>query len=170
MEYGRLTGYFTTVVRDGGDDITVPLEGSVSIHPAISHFTCDGVTVLPAEAVVGLVEGHLTYEGDQFIDLASTSSEGQNPPLFAYRLVSHFSYADQQVRFDSFYFYLPPGETVDLTTVTPVANADEPGIIVGPRGLTGLTGPTGTVGGNWYDTGPGEVEPDLALLFANTLL
>ena len=167
MEYGRLTGYFSTVIRSGSADITVPLSGFITVVAATSHLLLDHITILPTPVLVPLVDGTMTYAGHDYLELIATDSVNANPVSFLYRIIPELSYNGSPVRYDPFYVALPTGSEVDLASVAPVPNTITHGLIVGPPGPIG---PGGTVSGDWYDEGPGEVEPDLALLFENTQL
>lgn len=158
VNYGTVVGQFLLAYADGTDpDLFpdgVPAKGSIYFRPSPAKLldassTPNPVTILPA-----VVEATLDSEGYVFgpdgtrgITLVATDDADLNPTGWTW--TAEFRLTDQDdvpVSVASYSFQLPSDTTVDLTTLSPVPDANGTYYLVGPKGDKGDTGDTGPAG------------------------
>lgn len=157
--YGTVTGRFLLAYADAEDlDVYpdgVPCKGSVLLTPSASYVK--NVTASPAPVTIlpATIECFLDSEGyilgsdsTRGVRLVATDDTDNNPVDWTWRV--DFRLTDQSDTptrgIPTFYFELPAGQTVDLTTVSPVPDANGVYYLTGPQGATGATGATGPTG------------------------
>lgn len=120
MKYGRVTGTFTTAVKNSsGANELLPLQGRIEIEPAVSHVIVDGQMVLPTTVTLTLVNG-VVHDGPRaYVDLLATNNPGQNPRSYLYRAEPHLTFQGKSIFFKPFYFALPGDETTSLSKLVP---------------------------------------------------
>lgn len=156
--YGTVTGRFLLAYADGVDLDSnpdgVPCKGTVLLTPSASYVknvtaSPAPVTILPATIECQLdSEGYLLgSDATRGVRLVATDDADNNPVDWTWR--ADFRLTDQDGTatrgIPTFYFELPQGTTVDLTTVSPVPDANGVYYLTGPQGATGPQGPSGTV-------------------------
>jgi len=146
VDYGTVVGQFLLAYADSNDvDLFPdgqPAKGSIFFTPSPSKLlnassTPNPVTVVPQTVEVqldneGYIEG---YSGERGVRLVATDDVDLNPLNWTWSV--EFRLTDQQdvpVPIASFSFSLPAGQTVDLTTLTPVPDANGTYYLVGPTG------------------------------------
>jgi len=146
VDYGTVVGQFLLAYADSNDvDLFPdgqPAKGSIFFTPSPSKLlnassSPNPVTVVPQTVEVqldndGYIEG---YSGERGVRLVATDDADLNPQDWTWGV--EFRLTDQQdvpVPIASFSFELPAGQTVDLTTITPVPDANGTYYLVGPTG------------------------------------
>ena len=161
VDYGTVVGQFLLAYADSNDvDLFPdgqPAKGSIFFTPSPAKLlntssSPNPVTVVPQTVEVqldndGYIEG---YSGERGVRLVATDDADLNPQDWTWGV--EFRLTDQQdvpVPIASFSFSLPAGQTVDLTTLTPVPDADGTYYLVGPTGPanTLTVGTTSTLAG-----------------------
>jgi hypothetical protein len=165
LSYGTVTGRFILAYGDsndsGAEPDAIPAAGAVYFTASpifIKDVTASpaAVTILPAvvEATLdseGYICGYGTTRG---VNLIATDDPQGNPVDWTWSV--EFRLTDQDgtpVALPGFSFELPSGETVDLTVLSPVPNADGTFYLVGPTGATGPAGPANTLSVGTVTTG-----------------
>jgi hypothetical protein len=155
ISYGTVTGRFILAYGDSNDSgpepDAIPAAGAVYFTASpvfIKDATADpaAVTILPTvvEATLdsdGYICGFGTTRG---VNLVATDDPQGNPVNWTWAV--EFRLTDQAgtpVALPGFSFSLPSGQTVDLTVLSPVPDANGTFYLVGPTGPTGPTGPAG---------------------------
>ena len=126
--YGRVKGRFLAGVEDSADaglepDIA-PLVGYVVFTAGINDFRMvnavpDPVTVYVAPIQVNLDEsGYITSVNDKLVSLFATNDPDGSPVGWRWKVSFYLKYNGREVPIPSFWFELPEGRVVDLTTVT----------------------------------------------------
>lgn len=158
VNFGTVVGQFLLAYADsddaGPEPDGEPAKGSIFFRPSPikllnASATPNPVTVLPAVVECLLdTEGYLLgYPGDRGVRLVATDDPDMNPTGWTWTV--EFRLTDQDdvpVSLPSFSIELPSDTTVDLTTVSPVADANGVFYLVGPQGIQGETGPEGPQG------------------------
>jgi len=146
VDYGTVVGQFLLAYADSNDvDLFPdgqPAKGSIFFTPSPSKLlnassTPNPVTVVPQTVEVQLdSEGYIEgYSGDRGVRLVATDDVDLNPLDWTWGV--EFRLTDQQdvpVPLAGFSFELPAGDTIDLTTLTPVPDANGTFYLVGPAG------------------------------------
>lgn len=152
MQFGTVTGRILATIADRVTDPdvnpdVVPVGGKVVFTPSVSAAisSSEGAIVLPTpiEAVLDS-EGYLSLNGERGVSLVATDSPDLNPTGFTYTV----TFADLQfdkfkLSYKPFSIAVPAGQTVDLSTLTPVGSSNGAIII---RGAQGERGPQGDPG------------------------
>ena len=155
LSYGTVTGRFILAYGDSSDigpePDAVPAAGSVFFTASpifIKDVTASpaAVTILPAVVQADLdIDGYICgHEDTRGVNLIATDDPQGSPVDWTWSV--EFRLTDQDgtpVALPSFSFELPSGETVDLTSVSPVPSANGTFYLIGPKGDTGSTGPAG---------------------------
>lgn len=102
-------------------------------------------TILP-----GRVTATTDAAGQISVELIATDNESLNPTGWTWSVVINIPRSRWSAQPYGFAFELPAGETVDLTTVTPVPVAGGTAMVQGPAGPAGPPGPGG-IGGSVVD-------------------
>jgi len=159
LSYGTVTGRFLLAYADSNDSESnpdaVPAQGTVYFTPSpnyIKDVTASPapVTILPASVECALdSEGYVIgYTGDRGVRLIATDDPQGNPVDWTWKV--NFRLTDASgtpVRtIPDFSFELLGGTTVDLTSASPVPDANGTYYLIGPTGPTGATGATGSTG------------------------
>ena len=146
VDYGTVEGQFLLAYADSNDvDLFPdgqPAKGSIFFTPSPSKLlnassTPNPVTIVPQTVEVqldndGYIEG---YSGERGVRLVATDDADLNPLNWTWSV--EFRLTDQQdvpVPIAGFSFSLPAGDTIDLTTLTPVPDANGTYYLVGPTG------------------------------------
>ena len=158
VNYGTVVGQFLLAYADSADvdpqPDGVPAKGSIFFRPSPIKLL-DGssspnpVTILPAVVEATLdSEGYLCgYGTTRGIRLVATDDPDLNPQDWTWTVEFRLTAQDDTpVAIPSFNIELPSDTTVDLTTVSPVPDANGTYYLVGPQGPTGATGPQGPSG------------------------
>ena len=146
VDYGTVVGQFLLAYADSDDSGSqpdgIPAKGSIYFRPSPikllnGQSSPNPVTILPAVVECQLdSEGYLLgYPGDRGVRLVATDDADLNPENWTWTV--EFRLTDQDdvpVSLPSFSIALPKGTTVDLTTVTPVPDANGTYYLVGPTG------------------------------------
>jgi len=146
VDYGTVVGQFLLAYADSNDvDLFpdgVPAKGSVFFDPSPVKLldalsTPNPVTIMPATVEAQLdADGYiLGYAGERGVRLVATDDADLNPQDWTWKVT--FRLTDQNdvpVQIADFSFELPAGTTVDLTTVSPVPDANGTYYLVGPTG------------------------------------
>jgi hypothetical protein len=157
ISYGTVTGRFILAYGDSNDSgpepDAIPAAGAVYFTASpvfIKDATADpaAVTILPAvvEATLdsdGYICGFGTTRG---VNLVATDDPQGNPVNWTWAV--EFRLTDQAgtpFPLPGFSFSLPSGQTVDLTVLSPVPDANGTFYLVGPTGATGPAGPANTL-------------------------
>ena len=146
--YGTVVGQFILAYADGidSDDPKVPdviaAKGSIYFRPSpvkvlAGTASPNPVTVLPAVVECALdSDGYLLGgDGARGVTLVATNDTDLNPVNWTWTV--EFRLTDQDdvpISLPSFSIALPAGTTVDLTTVSPVPDANGTYYLVGPAG------------------------------------
>ncbi len=152
MQFGTVTGRILATIADRVTDPdvnpdVVPVGGKVVFTPSVSAAisSSEGAIVLPTpiEAVLDS-EGYLSLNGQRGVSLVATDSPDLNPTGFTYTV----TFADLQfdkfkLAYKPFSIAVPAGQTVDLSTLTPVGSSNGAIIIRGEKGDAGAQGPAG---------------------------
>ena len=96
----------------------------------------DGVVhTVPATRISAqIINGEITHEGLPGVPLFAAGPNA-NPSTIVYTATyTNLTAAGRPISLNSITFRAVPGETIDLSTYTPVAGAPTPGIIQGPKG------------------------------------
>lgn len=159
LSYGTVTGRFLLAYADSNDvgssPDAVPAQGTVYFTPSpnyIKDVTASPapVTILPSSIECQLdSEGYVIgYTGDRGVRLLATDDPEGNPVDWTwsvnFRLTDATGTAVRTI--PDFSFELPAGTTVDLTSASPVPDANGTYYLIGPKGDTGATGATGPTG------------------------
>lgn len=159
LSYGTVTGRFLLAYADsndvGSNPDAVPAQGTVYFTPSpnyIKDVTASPapVTILPSSIECALdSEGYVIgYTGDRGVRLMATDDPQGNPVDWTWKV--NFRLTDATgtaVRtIPDFSFELPADTIVDLTSASPVPDANGTYYLVGPAGPTGPTGATGATG------------------------
>ena len=158
VNYGTVVGQFILAYADSDDSGLepdgIPAKGSIYFRPSPIKLldglsTPNPVTILPAVVECQLdSQGYLLgYPGERGVRLVATDDADLNPTNWTWTV--EFRLTDQDdvpVAIPSFSIALPSDTTVDLTTVSPVPDANGTYYLVGPTGATGATGATGPQG------------------------
>lgn len=147
--YGTVVGQYIRAVIDSADPERdpdgEPMQGTITFRPdltrqARAEAPPNPVTMYLEPVTVELDdEGYIVGpDGTQGIVLVASDSPG-NPTNFTWTALVKLVGADPEC----YSFYLPAGETVDLTLVAPVAVYNGTPIVVGPEGPEGPEGPPG---------------------------
>lgn len=153
MQFGTVTGRILATIADRVTDPdvnpdVVPVGGKVVFTPSVSAAisSSEGAIVLPTpiEAVLDS-EGYLSLNGERGVSLVATDSPDLNPTGFTYTV----TFADLQfdkfkLTYKPFSIAVPAGQTVDLSTLTPVGSSNGTIIIRGEKGEPGAPGGTFT--------------------------
>jgi hypothetical protein len=146
VNYGTVVGQFLLAYADGSDvgpdPDGVPAKGFIYFRPSPiklldASASPNPVTILPAVVECALDEdGYLLGSDDtRGVRLVATNDTDLNPTnwtwLVEFRLTDQ---DDTPVSIPSFSIALPSGTTVDLTTVSPVPDANGTYYLVGPAG------------------------------------
>jgi hypothetical protein len=157
LSYGTVTGRFLLAYADsndvGSNPDAIPAQGTVYFTPSpnyIKDVTASPapVTILPSSIECALdSEGYVIgYTGDRGVRLIATDDPQGNPVDWTWKV--NFRLTDASgtaVRtIPDFSFELPADTTVDLTTASPVPDANGTYYLIGPQGEQGETGATGT--------------------------
>jgi hypothetical protein len=146
VNYGTVVGQFLLAYADGNDvgpePDGIPAKGSIYFRPSPVKLlngssSPNPVTILPAVVECQLdSEGYLLgYVGDRGVRLVATDDADMNPVDWTWTVEFRLtSQDDVPVSLPSFSIELPSGTTVDLTTVSPVADANGTFYLVGPTG------------------------------------
>jgi hypothetical protein len=155
ISYGTVTGRFILAYGDSNDSgpepDAIPAAGAVYFTASpvfIKDATADpaAVTILPAvvEATLdsdGYICGFGTTRG---VNLVATDDPQGNPVNWTWGVEFRLTdSAGTPVPLPGFSFSLPSGQTVDLTVLSPVPDANGTFYLVGPTGATGATGAAG---------------------------
>lgn len=147
LSYGTVTGRFLLAYADsndvGSNPDAVPAQGTIYFTPSPNYIkdvsaTPAPVTILPASIECALdSEGYLLgYTGDRGVRLLATDDADENPVDWTWSV--NFRLTDSTgtpVRtIPDFSFELPGGTTVDLTTASPVPDANGTYYLIGPTG------------------------------------
>src|SRR6056297_1615079 len=146
VDYGTVVGQFLLAYADSNDvDLFpdgVPAKGSVFFDPSPvklldASSSPNPVTIMPATVEAQLdADGYiLGYAGERGVRLVATDDADLNPQDWTWKVT--FRLTDQNdvpVQIADFSFELPAGTTVDLTTVSPVPDANGTFYLVGPEG------------------------------------
>ena len=90
-----------------------------------------------------IVEGKITHESEEGVPLFA-GGEGANPSTVSYRVTyANLRAGIEPVQLNPIAFTATPGDTIDLTTVTPITNAPVSGVIKGDKGDKGDKGEMG---------------------------
>ena len=158
VNYGTVVGQFLLAYSDSSDPDPnpdgVPAKGSIFFRPSPIKLLDAGsspnpVTILPAvvEATLdsaGYLCGYGTTRG---VRLVATDDPDLNPQDWTWTVEFRLTAQDDTpVSIPSFSIELPSNTTVDLTTVSPVPDANGIYYLIGPQGPTGPTGATGPAG------------------------
>jgi hypothetical protein len=157
VSYGTVKGRFILAYGDtvdsGPEPDAIPAAGSVffTASPVLlknATASPDPVTILPATVEVPLdVDGYLrAFAGTDGLGvrLVATDDPENNPVNWTWRVDFRLTDpAGTPLTLPSFSFSLASGATVDLTSVSPVPDANGTFYLVGPTGATGATGPAG---------------------------
>jgi hypothetical protein len=156
--YGTVVGRFLLAYADGLDlDVFpdgAPCRGTVLLTPSapyVKNVTAspNPVTILPATIECPLdSEGYLLGpDNTRGVRLVATNDADNNPVDWTWRVDFRLTdQLDSPTRgIPTFHFQLPIGQTIDLTTVSPVPDANGVYYLTGPTGATGAQGPSGTV-------------------------
>jgi hypothetical protein len=157
--YGTVTGRFLLAYSDSADSDLypdgMPAKGSVLFTPSPNYVknvnaSPAPVTILPATISCDLdSEGYiLGYSGTRGVRLVATDDADNNPVDWTWKVTFRLTDADGTPTrgIPDFSFELPQGTTVDLTSASPVPDANGTYYLVGPTGPTGPTGATGATG------------------------
>ena len=146
VNYGTVVGQFILAYSDSNDaglePDGIPAKGSIYFRPSPIKLldglsTPNPVTILPTvvETIIDS-EGYLCgYAGDRGVRLVATDDADLNPVDWTWTV--EFRLTDQDdvpVSIASFSIELPSDTTVDLTTVSPVPDANGTYYLVGPTG------------------------------------
>ena len=146
VSYGTVTGRFLLAYADSNDvdpqPDGEPAKGFVVFTPSpIKLLDVNAspapVTILPAPVIANLnADGYIEgYAGNAGIRLVATDDPDLNPNNWTWR--ADFRLTDEDggaITLPSFSFELPTGQTVDLTTLSPVPSADGTFYLIGPVG------------------------------------
>jgi hypothetical protein len=158
VNYGTVVGQFLLAYSDSSDPDPnpdgVPAKGSIFFRPSPIKLLDAGsspnpVTILPAvvEATLdseGYVCGYGTTRG---VRLVATDDPDLNPQDWTWTVEFRLTAQDDTpVSLPSFSIELPSNTTVDLTTASPVPDANGVYYLIGPQGPAGPTGATGPAG------------------------
>lgn len=155
VNYGTVVGQFLLAYADsndsGNDPDGVPAKGSIFFRPSPAKILDAGASPNPVTILPAVVEATLDSEGylcgygtDRGIRLVATNDTDLNPTSWTWTVEFRLTAQDDTpVPVSSFSIALPAGTTVDLTTVSPVPDANGTFYLVGPQGATGATGATG---------------------------
>jgi hypothetical protein len=181
VSYGTVTGRFLLAYADSSDvepqPDGEPAKGFViftasPVKLLDATATPAPVTILPAPVVANLnADGYIEgYTGDAGVRLVATNDADLNPVNWTWQVDFRLTdEADVPLTVPSFSFELPAGSTTDLTTVSPVPNANGTFYIIGPQGIQGIQGIQGPPGslGNLsgispvvYNTGTNQISLD----------
>lgn len=154
--YGTVQGRFVAGVLDNVDPAVAPdaepLAGHVEFWATAEVVLVPGAAPVPLTLLPQMVCGVLDAEGylanpitgDRFVTLFCTDDPDGNPVNWHWRAVFKLTRDGRNAPRDPFYFALPCGSTVDLTTVAPVAVGDDGVYII--QGPPGPQGPQGEPG------------------------
>ena len=151
--YGTVTGRFVAGILDSDDPQVAPdaepLEGRVEFWPTadvvLAASAAPPTTLLPEMVAAELDwQGYLSHGGSRGVNLFCTDDPDGNPVNWHWRAVFKLTRHGRIVPRAPFYFSLPCGSTIDLTTVAPVAVGDDGIIII--QGPPGPQGPQGEPG------------------------
>ena len=146
VNYGTVVGQFLLAYADKSDvdpqPDGIPAKGFIYFRPSPIKLldpsaTPNPVTILPAVVECALDEDGYLLGGDETrgVRLVATDDADLNPTgwtwLVEFRLTDQ---DDVPVSIPSFSIALPSGTTVDLTTVSPVPDANGTYYLVGPAG------------------------------------
>lgn len=148
VSYGKVTGRFILAYSDSVDSglepDAIPAAGSVffTASPVLlknASASPDPVTILPATVEVALdADGYIrSFAGTDGLGvrLVATDDTDNNPVNWTWQV--DFRLTDQTgtpVSLPSFSFSLPSGQSVDLTELSPVPDANGTFYLVGPTG------------------------------------
>lgn len=158
VNFGTVVGQFLLAYADGVDANQqpdgIPAKGSVFFRPSSVKLLDSGsapnpVTILPAvvECVLDASGYLLGGDGTRGVRLVATNDPDLNPLNWTWTV--EFRLTDQDdvpVPLPSFSITLPLDTTVDLTTASPVPDANGLFYLIGPTGPIGVTGATGPQG------------------------
>lgn len=158
VNYGTVVGQFLLAYSDGVDvdpqPDGVPAKGFIYFRPSPikildASSSPNPVTILPAVVECALdTEGYLLGgDNTRGVRLVATDDADLNPTNWTWTV--EFRLTDQDdvpVPIPSFSISLPADTTVDLTTASPVPDANGVYYLIGPKGDKGDTGDTGPAG------------------------
>lgn len=151
VNYGTVVGQFLLAYADsndsGSDPDGVPAKGSIFFRPSPAKILDSGASPNPVTILPAVVEATLDSEGylcgygtDRGIRLVATNDTDLNPTSWTWTVEFRLTAQDDTpVPISSFSIALPAGTTVDLTTVSPIPDAN------GTFYLTGPTGPANSL-------------------------
>lgn len=158
VNYGTVVGQFLLAYSDSSDPDPnpdgVPAKGSIFFRPSPIKLLDAGsspnpVTILPAVVEATLdSEGYLCgYGTTRGVRLVATDDPDLNPQDWTWTVEFRLTAQDDTpVSLPSFSIELPSNTTVDLTTASPVPDANGVYYLIGPQGPAGPTGATGPAG------------------------
>lgn len=163
LGYGTVNGRFLLAYADSVDADLYPdgvaAKGTLFFTPSPASIkdlgaSPDPVTILPASVEATLdSEGYLCgYGTTRGIRLVATDDADAQPVNWTWKVEFRLTdQADTAVPLTSFSFALPGGTSVDLSSLSPVADANGTYYLVGPAGPQGETGPAGIDGADGVD-------------------
>jgi hypothetical protein len=146
VNYGTVVGQFLLAYADsndsGNDPDGVPAKGSIFFRPSPAKILDPGASPNPVTILPAVVEATLDSEGylcgygtDRGIRLVATNDTDLNPTSWTWTVEFRLTAQDDTpVPVSSFSIALPAGTTVDLTTVSPIPDANGTFYLVGPTG------------------------------------
>jgi hypothetical protein len=169
LRYGKVVGRWVAIVGDSVSDVdkspdAIPLTGTVVLTPQapllrVATATPVPTTAMPQEITCTVVNGYLTYGGDQFVWLLATDDPAVNPQNYTWRATVNLVNGATALNPYSFLFAVPTwdaaanggaGNPVDLTVDSPL---QQDGSTLITKGLKGDPGP------GWIFLGPAEAVP-----------
>lgn len=152
ITYGKVIGRFLSIIGDtpadpDTDPDALPAQGTVTFTSEAAYLL-DRDGAPPATLIPAAVKCTVDANGD-LLDPAGAigvwllaTDAPVNPSGFTYRVTQSFVGSPDRV----FSIAVPGGATVDLTTVTPLADNTGQVAVQGPPGDTGPPGPQGDPG------------------------
>lgn len=172
LSYGKVVGRYVFAVGDstdpGTDPDVTPAAGTATFTPSASRLldtTTEPPTTVVPKAVVCTLNANgeiLDPAGNIGVYLLATDDPDTNPTGWTWKVRFQFTGHPSPL---SFSFQLPTDETIDLTEVTPLPNANGTLHLVGPAGPQGPPG-TSVLGELVADTVDTATEYRL-ILFSN---
>jgi hypothetical protein len=149
LSHGTVTGRFIVAYQDsndsGSEPDAIPAAGSIFFTASPTLIKNLDASPAPVSILPAVVEATLDSEGylcgygtTRGIILVATDDPDGNPVDWTWR--ADFRLTDSTgipLSVQSFSFELPGGTTVDLTSASPVQDANGTFYLVGPRGFTG---------------------------------
>lgn len=174
MNYCVVKQRIGAIVEDSSTDADrypdyTQVSGDVTFNPVIPEgrsyqiVDSEGIphTVPALRIRAKIVNGEIFHEGEAGVPLFA-AGPGSNPDTIAYIVsYSNLTAGPLPVSLNSISFVAVPGETIDLTTVTPIAGTPGVGIVKGDKGEPGEVSrlelhnalARGSIAWNYFGTG-----------------